>query len=122
MRRVTSSRKRSAPSRTMSSLAEDIADDVALENLGYKQELTRGMTMLCVARARARAALRQQRARPLRFAPCADDGARRGSIGITLGCMQPLLSGGVLQLGMLYGGAARRRLRCRGKRAWRRVH
>lgn len=25
-------------------------------------------------------------------------------MGITLGCMQPLLAGGVFQLGMLYGG------------------
>jgi hypothetical protein len=29
-------------------------------------------------------------------------------VGITLGCMQPLLSGGVFQLGMLYGGALAR--------------
>jgi hypothetical protein len=36
---------------------------------------------------------------------CCSDAPRRGSIGITLGCLQPLLSGGVFQLGMLYGGA-----------------
>ena len=32
----------------MSSITEDAQDDVALEQLGYKQELRRGMTLLCV--------------------------------------------------------------------------
>jgi hypothetical protein len=47
--------------------------------------------------------------------PCAVCGSRplthacspfRGSVGTTIGCMQPLLSAGVFQLGMLYGGPA----------------
>lgn len=86
----------------MSTLAEDIADDVALESLGYKQELSRGMTLLCVRRCAAGSAERSCGRAPSLPAPAA---ACSGSIGITLGCMQPLLSGGVFQLGMLYGGA-----------------
>jgi hypothetical protein len=39
----------------MADLAEDAADDAALESLGYKQELSRGMTWLCVRHARATA-------------------------------------------------------------------
>ncbi len=31
----------------MASFEEDAADDAALESLGYKQELARGLTMLC---------------------------------------------------------------------------
>jgi len=32
----------------MSSITEDAQDDAVLEQLGYKQELRRGMTLLCV--------------------------------------------------------------------------
>ena len=63
----------------MSSLAEDIADDVALETLGYKQELSRGMTLLCVRRASRCAALTRPDASALRC-NCAE--ARSGAQGL----------------------------------------
>jgi|APGre2960657444_1045066.scaffolds.fasta_scaffold09364_5 hypothetical protein len=89
----------------MSSITEDAQDDAVLEQLGYKQELRRGMTLLCVTLCAVHMQLFISRA--LR--------RYRGSIGITLGCMQPLLSGGVFQLGMLYGGACCAPSACRSR-------
>ena len=86
-----------------SSLDEDVADDAALEQLGYKAELSRGLTLTCASLLSPRT---QPRRRPRDASRAATPAPpRSGSIGITLGCMQPLLSGGVFQLGMLYGGA-----------------
>ena len=85
-----------------SSLDEDVADDAALEQLGYKAELSRGLTLTCASRARRTQPRRRSRDASRAATPAPP---RSGSIGITLGCMQPLLSGGVFQLGMLYGGA-----------------
>jgi hypothetical protein len=45
-------RPRARAAAAMADLSEDAADDAALESLGYKQELTRGMTWLCVHRRR----------------------------------------------------------------------
>jgi hypothetical protein len=58
------------------------------------------------SRPLARGSLAPQTTSHTRKRPPAPPPPTQGSVGITIGCMQPLLSAGVFQLGMLYGGPA----------------